>query len=121
MVSSESFISKELLKLYTSKDKEVLAHRKVFDGADSYITFVAKSFRSDRTGIHAQLQVYRDRNQVAYDNINIEKADQRYKLARVAYAHPLLPRYIRFLFNRFYESRFWITSVSMPMTLVCHQ
>tara|TARA_R100000808_G_scaffold3498_2_gene12427 strand:+ start:522 stop:1802 length:1281 start_codon:yes stop_codon:yes gene_type:complete len=90
MVSNESFISKELLKLYTSKDKEVLAHRKVFDGADSYITFVAKSFRSDRTGIHAQLQVYKDRNQVAYDNINIEKADQRYKLARVAYAHPLL-------------------------------
>tara|TARA_R100000234_G_C4994409_1_gene177120 strand:- start:146 stop:1420 length:1275 start_codon:yes stop_codon:yes gene_type:complete len=90
MVSNETLVSNKFLQLRTTKQKEVLAHRNLNDGYQTKITFVAKDFRTDRTGVHAQIQVYLNRNQVAYDNINIEKIDQRAKLAREAYKHPLL-------------------------------
>ena len=90
MVSNETLVSNKFLQLKTTKQKEVLAHRNLNDGYQTKITFVAKDFRTDRTGVHAQIQVYLNRNQVAYDNINIEKIDQRAKLAREAYKHPLL-------------------------------
>jgi KaiC/GvpD/RAD55 family RecA-like ATPase len=65
---------------------EVEAHRTVFDGLNSKISFVGYDLEQKATGLHGIIEVYLDSTQVAWDNINYTKATQRKAVAGDAYS-----------------------------------
>ena len=65
---------------------EVEAHRTVFDGLNSKISFVGYDLEQKATGLHGIIEVYLDSTQVAWDNINYTKAIQRKAVAGDAYS-----------------------------------
>ena len=53
--------------------------------ADHTITFKAESIRQERTGIHARLSILCDYTALAWSILNIEKSEERIRLANAAY------------------------------------
>ena len=55
MVSNETLVSNKSLELKANKKKEVTAFRKINDGFQSQITFLAKDFKAERSGMSAMV------------------------------------------------------------------
>ena len=90
MVSNETLVSNKSLELKANKKKEVTAFRKINDGFQSQITFLAKDFKAERSGMSAMVEVYLNNNQVHYHKFNILNGDYRDSFVNKVYKHPLI-------------------------------
>ena len=74
------------LQLALNTYGEVEAHRTIFDGLNTKISFIGYDLEQKPTGLHGMIEVYINGAQVAYDNVNYTKSTQRKSVAGDAYS-----------------------------------